>query len=539
MATPRIPGVGVSNILSFLKPSQFPTGVSKAFRDIGKNVVRDIKEDFYSDLLILDPDVIFEKYGDIPDIVPYLYYLHPHEYIVWIYQNNKELYKMLFISLTKVGIDFFASCDEKIIGGLPLAWMLNNNHIHIIKQFKAVATNPKYYDTYIRAYQYMTFDEVVPSDRFSEQFYPMFDISESFDKIVDSFNTVHLRDYTEVNSFLYLFKNRRSDWRINKISATRLLNNYRSYSYTDDFLEGIKLGFTITEEMFNIFMDIILKSRRYTTDTEEMKKFTHSSLISASTSIGWFCVTNCWKQITNVCGREDNLIPLESIVSIHMSPERIAICDYLLLKGLTTKAQIQYIAITQCVPSLIMSEDVKPSHITIYNETDPTEESATKMFEKLITMPPTENRNKCLKVLANVCHDYYFPSLVVPLFNVGIESKQHSLHISEGDILTIVSTERRNRYTFEKIKIDPAYTYTDAYERRNYVTAFTANLLNVEWYDFNYGIPSLAVGYLLCLKGIKFMYPIKNKKLILLIERFMDGRYKLIQESDLYKFVPI
>jgi hypothetical protein len=132
MAT-QIPDVGVSNILSFLKPSQFPNRVSKTFRDIGRNVVRDIKEDFYTDLLILDPDVIFEKYGDISEISSYLYYLHPREYIVWIYQTNPVLYKMLFVSLTKAGRDFFASCDEKIIGGLPLAWMLNNNHIRIIE----------------------------------------------------------------------------------------------------------------------------------------------------------------------------------------------------------------------------------------------------------------------------------------------------------------------------------------------------------------------------------------------------------------------
>jgi hypothetical protein len=373
----------------------------------------------------------------------------------------------------------------------------------------------------------MTFDEVVPSNIYTDRFYSTFDISRAFSNIVNTNKLIRLSADTEVNSFIYLFKNRRSDQYIDKSLAIKLLSSHMAYGFIVDLFRQMYTGLITTGEIFDIFMDLIIRNRGYMDATNEStRRWILIGLITISTSIGLHCVMNCVEEIVTIRGGRDDLT---NMASVYMSPEIESVCDFLLSERLITKEQIQYIAIVHCIPSMITPEDIKPNSILTYNGSYPNEKDAVKIFEKLTAMSPTLNREKCFRTLANICYDYYFPSLIAPLFNLGIKPNCHI------NLYTEVSTERRNRYISERIKIEPSYRCNE----RDYVTTFIANILNMDSHYFMDGIPSISVCYLLYLKGIKFIYPIRSRKLILLSEKFMGDRFKLKEVGNLYKFVPV
>jgi hypothetical protein len=519
--TTRIPGVGVSNILSFLKPSQFPNRVSTMFRDVGRNVVSNIVADFYSDLLILDPDVILDKYGDISEVAPYLYYLHPREYIVWIYQTNPELYKMLFVSLTKAGRDFFASCDENIIGGLPLAWMLNNGYIRIIEEFKTAATNPDHYTIYIESEQYMTFDEVVPSNQ-STDFYNVIRITRSVRRIVSPSGKI--RD-SDLNASIYLLKNRKSDNILNLDTFINAIpDSFPNASFMAAFLIGLRGdGLDFTNELIIAAFRIRYGLREHELTPKSRKTYLskvdvsfNKLLLSTSTSGGLDCVKMCYDLL--MCDHGSQFIV--PINDIHITDEIQEVCEFLLSKELVTGGQVLFIGIYGCIPSLIKLPIVRIEFIRCTTRKYPTEENAVKVFDIISPRPETAEKDDCLGLLKGVHKEYYFPSLIKPLFDSGINPDIRIGYFN--DPLIIIPSDRINRSLVEVENLKLPLISGSVFSR----TTFKLNLYNAYTHEFRYGFPSLSVGYLVCIKGIKFYYPESNKKLILLIEKFMTDRYK-------------
>jgi hypothetical protein len=512
-----LPSNVVGNILQSLNPSDFPMRLSHNFRDSGIQLRKDIAINFFDDLLIYDPDILFQKYAGVKEVILYLYYLHPKELIHWIYMNDQRLYRMLFISLSSATKSLLKELNTSQLVGLPLIWLLNRKEYDIVSYLNnPFLTSPlqadessagksiKLYnviDGLIKLSTITRFDELVPISE-NDDIYHYYNsliknsnVLGKWDPIREVKNGYKMTDH--IRTCFIMFKNRYNDSVLNEEWLFKILNKFlEDKEMMPRIIDLIPLNIMYTEELINVLIRYFKDFRHRMSGTAP--KVT-AAIVAAAATVSLdmvISVVNAFEK-----GYE--------IVSFGYISDIVNIISYLYQSELISTQVVLTIAIKTGTPDILTDDFIKlvisNVHTAAFFEfeyvrfempMDVTENNMVTIFDRISLLAPGMFKLECLECVLDIAIKFAF---VNPVFHY-FATELPDMYLMKDSYM---SSDHLNRYYSSLLKFS-TFIPNSLYDMR---TVFIGNIIIERNKDTKMEImtiPSVAVKYLLVSSKIKY-----------------------------------